>query len=53
MSKDSRHTLRRPENEEEWRVYHEIRRKVLFENRDRFGVYDENHPMNSKKTTTH
>jgi GNAT superfamily N-acetyltransferase len=43
MSKDTSHTLRGPENEEEWRVYHAIRRKVLFENRDRFGVYDENH----------
>jgi hypothetical protein len=26
-----------------WRVYHAIRRKALFENRGRFGVYNENH----------
>lgn len=29
---------------EEWRVYHDTRRRVLWENRGRFGVYDENHP---------
>ena len=25
-------------------MYHAIRRKVLFENRGQFGIYDENHP---------
>src|SRR5262245_60871035 len=49
MNKNTSHTLRTPENEEEWRVYHTIRRKVLFENRGRFGVYDENHPDEFEK----
>jgi GNAT superfamily N-acetyltransferase len=44
MNENASHTLRGPENEEEWRAYHEIRRKVLFESRGRFGVYHENHP---------
>ena len=43
MNENMSHTLRGPENEEEWRVYHAIRRKALFENRGRFGVYNENH----------
>jgi GNAT superfamily N-acetyltransferase len=43
------HTLRPPENQEEWCVYHAIRRKALFENRGRFGVYDENHPDEFEK----
>ena len=38
------HTLRAPNGDEEWRAYHAIRRKVLFENRGHFGVYDENYP---------
>src|SRR5689334_4034743 len=36
------HSLRSPETKEEWQAYHDIRRKVLFENRGRFNVYDEN-----------
>ena len=36
--------LKSPENEEDWVNYHKIRRVVLFEERGRFGVYDENHP---------
>ncbi|MBO0799148.1 MAG: hypothetical protein J2P31_10045 [Blastocatellia bacterium] len=36
--------LRAPANDEEWRAYHAIRRKVLFENRGLFGIYIENHP---------
>ena len=32
-----------PESSEEWRTYHGIRRKVLFENRGQFGVYYESH----------
>jgi GNAT superfamily N-acetyltransferase len=43
MNEDTNYILRSPENEEEWRVYHAIRRKVLFENRGRFGIYNENH----------
>ena len=42
------HTLRAPSSDEEWRVYHAIRRKVLFENRSHFGVYDENYPEESE-----
>jgi GNAT superfamily N-acetyltransferase len=36
--------LRAPDSAEDWKAYHEIRRKILFENRGEFGVYDENHP---------
>ena len=28
----------------EWRAYHDIRRRVLFEARGQFGVYDERRP---------
>src|SRR5262245_66330679 len=41
--------LRTPSSTEEWQAYHSIRRKVLFENRGRFGVYDENHPDEHRK----
>ena len=44
MTEPTNHTLRAPSSDEEWRVYHAIRRKVLFESRGHFGVYDENHP---------
>jgi GNAT superfamily N-acetyltransferase len=37
-------TLAPPVTPEQWSSYHELRRAVLFENRGRFGVYDENHP---------
>ncbi|PWT93128.1 MAG: GNAT family N-acetyltransferase [Blastocatellia bacterium] len=37
------HTLRRPRTGVEWTAYHEIRRKVLFENRGDVE-YVENHP---------
>jgi GNAT superfamily N-acetyltransferase len=49
MNENRSYTLRSPENEEEWRVYHAIRRKVLFENRGRFGIYNENHPDEFEK----
>jgi GNAT superfamily N-acetyltransferase len=29
---------------EEWKVYHDMRRIILWENRGKFGVYDENRP---------
>ena len=29
---------------EEWKTYHNIRRKILWENRGKFGEYQENHP---------
>lgn len=49
MNENTGHTLRGPENDEEWRAYHAIRRKTLFENRGRFGVYNENHPDEFEK----
>jgi GNAT superfamily N-acetyltransferase len=36
--------LRAPRCNADWTAYHAIRRRVLFENRGLFGVYDENHP---------
>ena len=44
MTELTDHTLRAPSGDKEWREYHAIRRKVLFENRGHFGVYDENYP---------
>ena len=42
------HQLRAPVNDEEWRALHDIRRKVLFENRGKFDTYIENHPDDFK-----
>ena len=42
------HELRSPLNKAEWREFHAIRRKVLFENRGEFDRYNENHPDDSK-----
>lgn len=42
------HELRAPRNDEEWRAFHDIRRKVLFENRGKRESYIENHPDDSK-----
>jgi GNAT superfamily N-acetyltransferase len=42
------HALRTPQTAEEWRAFHAIRRKVLFENRGKSEAYDENHPDDSK-----
>ena len=36
--------LKAPISEDDWKVYHKIRREVLFEARGRYGVYDEQHP---------
>jgi GNAT superfamily N-acetyltransferase len=36
--------LSAPSSDAEWQTYHAIRRKVLFENRGIFGVYEERHP---------
>lgn len=44
----SEHELRAPANQEEWRALHDIRRKVLFENRGKFDTYIENHPDDFK-----
>ncbi len=40
--------LRTPESETQWRDYHDIRRKVLWEARGRFGEYDSTHPDESR-----
>ena len=42
------HALRTPQDDEEWRAFHAIRRKVLFENRGKSEAYNENHPDDSK-----
>ena len=44
-----KYELRIPSSREDWHAYHSIRRKVLFENRGQFGVYDENHPDEHSK----
>jgi GNAT superfamily N-acetyltransferase len=45
---ESEHELRAPGSNEEWLAFHAIRRKVLFENRGKFGSYIENHPDDFK-----
>jgi GNAT superfamily N-acetyltransferase len=40
--------LRPPATDEEWRAFHAIRRKVLFENRGKGESYIENHPDDAK-----
>ena len=42
------HDLRTPRTDEEWRAFHAIRRKVLFENRGKAEMYVENHPDDRK-----
>jgi GNAT superfamily N-acetyltransferase len=44
-----KHELRRPANDDEWRAFHAIRRKVLFENRGKAESYIENHPDDSAR----
>jgi GNAT superfamily N-acetyltransferase len=38
------HELVTPTSPAHWRAYHDIRRRVLFEARGQFGVYDESRP---------
>jgi len=42
------HELRAAGSDEEWRAFHVIRRKVLFENRGKAESYVENHPDDFK-----
>ena len=42
------HELRTPQSAEEWRAFHGIRRKVLFENRGKTEPYIENQPDDAK-----
>ena len=41
------HELRPSASDDEWRAFHAIRRKVLFENRGKGETYVENHPDDS------
>ena len=45
---DSGYELRAPGSAEEWRAFHDLRRKVLFENRGNFETYNESHPDDVK-----
>jgi GNAT superfamily N-acetyltransferase len=39
-----RYELSPPATPAEWQAFHDIRRTELFERRERYGVYDANHP---------
>ena len=41
---ESYYELRTPRDTEDWTALHEIRRKVLFENRGKHHIYIDNHP---------
>ena len=45
---DAEHQLRAPASDDEWKTFHAIRRKVLFENRGKSEPYNANHPDDSK-----
>ena len=49
MNNEPKYELRAPISTDDWEAYHGIRRKVLFENRGRIGVYDKNHPDESRE----
>jgi GNAT superfamily N-acetyltransferase len=49
MNYEPKYELRSPNSAGEWQAYHAIRRKVLFENRGQFDVYDETHPDEHSK----
>jgi GNAT superfamily N-acetyltransferase len=49
MTYEPKYELKTPNSIEEWQAYHAIRRKVLFENRGQFDVYEENHPDEHSK----
>ena len=44
MSTTVEHELVTPKGSDQWKAYHDIRRRELFEARGQIGVYDENHP---------
>jgi GNAT superfamily N-acetyltransferase len=44
---DAGHKLKAPQTDGEWRAFHDIRRKVLFENRGK-DDYIENHPDDTR-----
>ncbi len=41
--------FRQPGSSQDWDAYHEIRRASLFEERGRYGVYDNDHPDEFKE----
>ena len=41
---DKIHTLSAVITSKDWKTYHDIRRRILWENRGKFGVYQANHP---------
>ena len=43
------YSLKSPELSTDWDAYHSIRRRVLWEARGRFGVYDDTHPDEYKE----
>ena len=45
---EKEYELRAPGSSDEWRAFHDIRRKILFENRGKQETYIENHPDDSK-----
>jgi len=45
---ESEYNLRSPGSSNEWRVFHDMRRKVLFENRGKVDAYIENHPDDAR-----
>lgn len=45
---ESDYELRAPRDTDEWTALHDVRRKVLFENRGKHGAYIENHPDDFK-----
>ena len=49
MNHEPKYELRAPSSTNEWEAYHAIRRKVLFETRGQIGVYDKNHPDDSRE----
>ena len=45
---EAQHQLRAPTSDDEWKTFHDIRRKVLFENRGKSETYNANHPDDAK-----
>jgi GNAT superfamily N-acetyltransferase len=43
------YSLKSPSTSADWEAYHSIRRKVLWEARGQFGVYDDAHPDEYKE----
>lgn len=48
MIKTGDHSLVPVETPQQWQAYHDIRRRILWENRGQFGVYQPDHPDERK-----